>query len=193
MCAGFFVLFVAGRDVPASSLAGGSLRERRLVTVRNGAGLATTSAIVLAAQSGRAQGCGSSQRRLPVVPSAESTHDVEGRTIGAGHVVTIDAHSAARLTQKERSVRLSAARPTQEERSERLSAARSTPDERSMRQSAARSTQEEPSVWLSAARPTLEEPSMRLSAARSTQEEPSVRLFVLNNVFFGVILTKKST
>ena len=36
MCAGFFVLFVAGRDVPASSLAGGSLRERRRVTVRNG-------------------------------------------------------------------------------------------------------------------------------------------------------------
>ena len=78
MCAGFFALFVVCRDVPSSSLAGGSLRERRRVTVRNGVGLATTSAVVLAAQSGRARGSGSSQRRLPLVPSAESTQDDEG-------------------------------------------------------------------------------------------------------------------
>ena len=159
MCVGFFALFVAGRDVPASSLAGGSLRERRRVTVRNGVGLATTSAIVLAAQSGRAQGSGSSQRRLPVGPSAESTHDVEGRPIGAGHVVTIDAPSAARSTQEERSIRLSAARSMQEERAVRLAAARSTQEERSVR--------------LSAARWTREERSVRLSAAQSTQEETS--------------------
>ena len=151
-------MFVVCRDAPASSLAGGSLRERRRVTVRNGVGLATTSAIVLAAQSGRAQGSGSSQCRLPVVPSAESTQDVEGRTIGAGHVVTVDALSAARSTQEERSVRLSAARSTQEERPVRLLAAQSTQKERSIRLSAAQSTQEERSVRLSAARSTEEEP-----------------------------------
>ena len=135
-----------------------------------------SSAIVLAAQSGRAQGSGSSQRRLLVVPSAESTQDVEGRTIGAGHVITVDAPSAARSTQEERSVRLSAARSTQGERSVRLSAARSTQEERSVQLSAARSTREERSVRLSAARSTQEERSVWLSAARSTQEERSVRL-----------------